>query len=393
MSSIKISRSTIERLPVPEDGKPAYHFDQLLIGFGLRISPKGVRTYIAQGRVNGRLVRKTIGRHPAVSPEEARQRARELLSNLAAGIAPEDNKPIVRVSDVLDEWLRFHVEAKLKPRTASDYRKITEQTLRPELGRHEICSVERAHIAKIHNDRQATPRRANYVLAVASSFFTFAEDSGHRPIDSNPARRIKPYPENRRERFLASDEVARAAQAISALEISGVLSIFAAAGLRLCLLTGARQGEIVALRWAEVDFERRLLLLEDSKTGRKPIYLSQPAIKVLEALPKVAGNPYVIAGEKPGQPYQNLTRAWMKVRVEAGLEDVRLHDLRHTFASFGAAEALSLPMIGKLLGHRVPATTARYAHLAADPVAEANERIGERLAQLMRGDPTGLRDA
>lgn len=384
MAKAKITRSSIERLPIPA-GKPVYYFDELLTGYGVRVSPRGVRTYFVQGRVRGRLHRHTLGRFPAVKPDEARDRAREMLSNMAAGAAPDRKCDQVTVTDALDEWLTTHVKHKLKPRTALDYEVIATRVLKPALGDRAMLEIERADLAKLHNERRETPRRANYILAVARSFFSFAEDAGHRKRDTNPAKRIRAYPENRRERFLSTDELARASAAISAAEQSGEISIFAAAALRLCILTGARQGELRALRWREVDIERRMLLLEDSKTGRRPIYLSEPALEILTALPRIVGNDHVFPGDKPGDHYRNLTRAWIKVRKRAGLGDVRLHDLRHTFASFGAADSMSLPMIGRLLGHRVPATTARYAHLASDPVVAANDRLGRRLAHAMNG--------
>lgn len=384
MARIKISRSVLDRLPVPPDGSPpVYYFDDILPGFAVRVSPRGVKAFLVQGRVNGRTHRQPLGRYGKVTPEEARKRARLLLSDMAAGSAPEKPREAVLTGAVMDEWLDVHVAHKLKPRTGADYRDIVEKVLRPAFGGRPIEAIERKDLAALHHERRGTPRRANYILAVARSFFTYAEQAGHRPIDSNPARKIRQFPENRRERFLANDEIGRAAIAIGRAVNAGTISMHAGAGLMLCLLTGARQGEIRTLRWREVDFERRLLLLEDSKTGRKPIFLSQPAIQVLRALPRVAGNEYVIIGRNEGQPYDSLSRAWAKVRAFAGLDDVRLHDLRHTFASVGAAESLSLPMIGRLLGHNVPATTARYAHLAADPIHEANERIGQRIAGLI----------
>lgn len=388
MANVKITRAVLDKLPPAAGDDPGYYFDSILKGFAVRVSPKGVKAFLVQGRVGGKLIRHALGRYPNVSPEEARQRARGILSNMAAGEAPEKARDKVRVGAALDEWLEQHVAHKLKPRTASDYRIIAAQVLRPELGSLAVADVERAELAKLHHDRRETPRRANYILAVARSFFSYCEAAGYRPMDSNPAKRIKAYPENRRERFLSGDELARAAAGITEAEAAGIISLHAAAALRLCILTGARQGEIKGLRWREVDLERRMLLLEDSKTGRKPIYLSEPAVQILAALPRIDGNEHVIAGVN-GQPYQNLTRAWEKARKRAGLGDVRLHDLRHTFASFGASEALSLPMIGKLLGHRVPATTARYAHLARDPVIEANERVGAKLASLMNGGTNG----
>ena len=134
-----------------------------------------------------------------------------------------------------------------------------------------------------------------------------------------------------------------------------------------------------------VDFERTMLLLPDSKTGAKAVYLSAPALDVLAKLPRLAGNPHVIAGEREGAALVNLQKPWRRIRAKAGLDGVRIHDLRHSFASVGAAGGLSLPMIGKLLGHTQAATTERYAHLAADPVRAANEAIGERIAAMMKG--------
>lgn len=387
MAAIKLTRPVVGRLPPAPGPGPVYYFDQVLKGFAVRVSPNGVKAFLVQGRVGGRLQRIALGRFPTISPEDARKRASAILNNMAEGKSPERARDKLTTGEALDQWLAVHVEHKLKPRTAEDYRRIVWQTLRPLFGDRPIAEIERADLAKLHHDKSATPRRANYILATARSFFSFCEDQGYRPENSNPGKRIKHYPENRRERFLSADELARASAAIDAAERGGVVSIFAAAGLRLCILTGARQGEIRNLTWREVDLERRLLLLEDSKTGRRPIFLNEPAVAVLESLPRVTGNPHVIVGVKEGEPYKNLTRAWSKVRSRAGLGDVRLHDLRHTYASFGASESLSLPILGRLLGHRVPATTARYAHLANDPVRAAGEKIGARLAEIMAGKP------
>ncbi len=383
MPTLRITRKSLDALKPPGGPAPEYHFDDTLTGFAVRVSPRGVKAFLVQGYAAGKLYRRPLGRYPNVAPEKARSRARAILEAMAGGQAPESLKDRVLVKDALDEWLKVHVDHKLKPRTREDYRKIVDQVLKPALGAEAVAAVERAAVAKIHHDRHGTPRRANYILAVCRSFFSYCEDAGHRPRDTNPARRIRAFPERRRERFLSDGELGTASAAIGALEVEGGLSIYAAAALRLCLLTGARQGEIRTLKWSEVDLARRLLMLEDSKTGRRSIYLSEPACQILRDLPPIEGNAYVIAGDVEGEPYKNLTRAWIKVRNRAGLPDVRLHDLRHTFASVGAAESLSLPMIGRLLGHRVPATTARYAHLAADPVTQANERVGARLAAVM----------
>ncbi len=164
------------------------------------------------------------------------------------------------------------------------------------------------------------------------------------------------------------------------MEDGGRITPWIAAAVRLLLFTGARLSEILTLRWSEVDFDNGLLRLPDSKTGAKTIYLPPPAIEVLRTLPRIDGDPHVICGAKSGAHLVNLEKPWRQVRKAADLGDVRLHDLRHTFASVAARNGLSLPVIGALLGHSQPATTARYAHPSADPLREAASRIAEEIA-------------
>src|SRR5262249_21444139 len=149
----------------------------------------------------------------------------------------------------------------------------------------------------------------------------------------------------------------------------------AVAGLRLALFTGARSGEITAAQWSHVDWQRKIIRLPDSKTNEpRTIHLSDTALEVLKAVPRVG--PYLVARANGCGAYKNLGRAWIKAREYAGLSDVRLHDLRHSYASLAACQGVSLQMIGKLLGHKVPATTQRYAHLARDAVADVNDKLG-----------------
>ena len=158
---------------------------------------------------------------------------------------------------------------------------------------------------------------------------------------------------------------------------------FVLAAVRLLIFTGARLGEILGLHWQDVDIQRALMMLPDSKNGRKTIYLNAPALDVLASLPRLKNNPYVICGERKGAGLVNVQKPWRRLREQAGLDDVRLHDLRHSFASVAAAGGLSLPMIGKLLGHRSTLTTQRYAHLADDPARAANEMVAQRIAAAM----------
>ena len=234
-------------------------------------------------------------------------------------------------------------------------------------------------MVQIHLAMKRTPRRANYTVSTVHAIFNFAEDLGLRPRGSNPAKRIKRYREGKIERFLTEAEIGKAAEGIDAAERAGKIGPHAAAGLRLALFTGAGSGEVTAARWSHLDWERKLIRLPDSKTNEpRTIHLSDAALEVLRTIPR--REPYVIAGAIDGEPFKNLSRSWIVAREFAGLNDVRLHDLRHSYASLAAGRGVSLQMIGKLLGHKVPATTQRYAHLARDAAAAVNAELGAAMA-------------
>ena len=244
------------------------------------------------------------------------------------------------------------------------------------------------------------------MLAIIGSMYGFAGRRGIVAEGANPARSIEKYAEDRRERFLSASELERLGAAIREAETTGipweinlekktqhvpkgkretVIGQHAAAALRLLIFTGARLREILHLKWAEVDLQRGLLLLPDSKTGRKTIVLNAPAMEVLSSLPRIGD--FVIASESAGtdeeKPRSDLKRPWAMVSRRAGLDGVRLHDLRHTYASYGASGGLGLPVIGKLLGHAEARTTQRYAHLDNDPLRRASEAIANTIASAM----------
>jgi integrase len=233
------------------------------------------------------------------------------------------------------------------------------------------------------------PYQANRVLAFLSALFNWAEKHGLRPDGSNPCRHVEKYREGRRERFLSQAELGRLGDALREAEQDKSCSPWVVAAIRLLTFTGARRNEILTLRWEHVSEEHESLFLPDSKTGRKAIHLNAPALALLQAIPRLEGNPYVICGEKAGQHLVNLEKPWRRIRKAAKLEDVRLHDLRHSFASVAASGGQSLILIGKLLGHSQPATTARYAHLADDPIKAASEAVGGRIAAAMDGRAKG----
>jgi integrase len=383
----KLTESLVADLPVT--GRDHFTFDTLQSGFALRVTPAGQKIFIAQARHAGRKPRKTIGYHPEMTVSEARRQARIILDDIRAGRDPhlaQAERARVRefgettVAMLTDRWLAEHVKLKLKPRTASDYAQLVAQKIKPVLGHLSVAGINRDDVLKFHVSMARTPRRANYTVSTVRALMRFAEDVGLRPPNSNPAKRIKMFREGVRERFLSEAEISRAAEAIGTAELAGKIGPHAAAGLRLALLTGARSGELTAAKWSHVYWERRFIRLPDSKTNdARTIHLSDAALEVLRTLPRVG--PFIVAGAKPGEPYKNLTRAWVIAREYAGLQDCRLHDLRHSYASLCAARGVSLQMIGSLLGHRVQATTARYAHLCRSAVAATADQIGAAYEQ------------
>ena len=370
-----------------------YLWDRELPGFGLKVTPAGRKVYLVQYRLGGRkghTRRVTIGQHGQITPTFARDEAKRLLGTIATGRDPANERDKAKaersLAVVLDQFMAEHVRPKLKATTAESYQRVARLYVLPLLGRHSIGDVNRSEIARLHHEMRAKPYQANSTLAMLSKFFGWAEKHGLRPDGSNPCRHVEKYREGRRERFLSQAELGRLGDALREAEQERSCSPWVIAAIRLLTLTGARRNEILTLRWEYVSEEHKSLLLPDSKTGRKTIPLNPPALDVLHAIPRLEGNPYVICGERPERHLVNLEKPWRRIRAAAKLDDVRLHDLRHSFASVGASGGQSLVIIGKMLGHSQPATTARYAHLADDPVRAASEAVGRYIASAMDGN-------
>jgi integrase len=367
--------------------KDTYIWDDELKGFGLKTTPAGRKVYLVQYRLGGRKGRTrrvTIGAHGTLTPEQARSEARKLLGQVAAGSDPAADRDNMKVDNTLGalmkRFLEEHADAKLKKSSADEYRRIAGMYVLPSLRHRRINDVARSDIAKLHHSMRGKPYQANRCLALLSKFFNWTERHGFRPDWSNPCRHIEKYKEQKRERFLSENELVRLSDTLTEAEKAGTASPWIVGAIRLLLLTGARHSEILTLKWDWVDFDNACIHLPDSKTGAKTIYLNAPALEVLASLPRMEDNPHIICGEKEGAHLVNLQKAWKRIRGAANLEDVRIHDLRHSFASVAVAGGMSLPLIGALLGHSQPATTARYAHLSSDPLRTASEVVGRRIA-------------
>ncbi len=221
----------------------------------------------------------------------------------------------------------------------------------------------------------------NRTLGVLSKMFNLAEVWGLRPDGSNPCLHVKKYREEKRERFLGADEYASLGRTLAEVETDGSEPPAVTAAVRLLMLTDCRLGEVMTLKWSYVDWQARALRLPDSKTGAKVVHFGEAVAAVLRSIPRLTDNPWVITGTKEGSRLTDLQPPWRRIRKKAGLDDVRIHDLRHSFASGALFLGEGLPMIGKLLGHTQVQTTARYAHLAADPVKNAMEKVSDFIAK------------
>jgi integrase len=432
---MKLTKRNIERLAPGRDR--VIIWDDEIRGFGLRIGPTGAKAFVVRYRAEGggrtapqRLM--TLGHYGVLTPDQARKKAKAVLGSVVQGHDPASRQMAARrqltVSELCDKYAKEGVLVPSrrgtvkKNSTLKDDETRIEAHIKPLLGHRRVSSVTSADIDRFLRDVAAgktrtaatrTGRRnpirggkgvATRTTATLGAIFTFAVRQKIR--SDNPVHGVPKYAVNRKERFLTTGELEKLGAAIKEAETSGIpweitegtanakhiskpekrftkIDRYAAAALRLLLFTGCRLREILHLRWDYVDHERGLLFLPDSKTGKKTVVLNAPSLAVLASLDRLG--PFVVPGFNPEKPRADLKRPWQAVSRRAGLDAVRLHDLRHTYASFGAGGGLGLPIIGKLLGHTQASTTLRYAHLDNDPLRRATENIGGRIAAALEG--------
>ena len=428
-----LTKSFIEKLE-PQSADYAV-WDDKIAGFGIRVSPTGRKTYMLKYRLSdGRQRRRKIGIHGNITCEHARKTALKWHGEIADGDDPtsrqSDIKSSPTISELCDRFIKEHAEIHKKQGGLELDKTAIRRHIKPCLGNLKTIAITKADIQKFHLGMKDIPAHANRVLRILSKMFNLAEDWELRPTNSNPVKNIARYKEEHRERYLNKQEISCLGRALDEAEKAQSESPHFIALVRLLLLTGARLREIMHAKWEWIDWDMGMLKLPDSKTGKKIIHLSPTALAVLQATPKVKGNPYIIVGGVEEKPLVSPKKPWMRIKeattvdllktddrygaiIESfwkkhkvlpsyktlceeakkqglekpiGITDVRLHDLRHTYASICVTQGISLQMVSKLLGHTRASTSERYAHLAHDPISHAAARVGENISGFITGE-------
>ena len=399
-------RITIQRVKALVAGEAIWDSD--VRGFGVR-KQKRDAVYVLKYRFRGQQRFYTIGPNGAPwVPETARKEAKRLLGMLESNENPTDpaadrdsTKSQPTFEQYAERYLTEYAAAHKKPRTIEEDRRNLRLHIVPALGKKLVRDIGRVDVTRFHRDSRAHPVNANRCLATLSHMLAIAEKWGLRPDGLNPCQGVDRYPEKARERLLTAEELARLGEALEraargytddewkalppkdrpqrqTAEDWRAIALF-----RLLLFTGARLSEVLTLQWSWIDFERGVARLPDSKTGAKNLPLAAPALAILSALPRMNANPFVLPGDRPDTHFVGVQKPWQRIRKMADLEGVRIHDLRHAFASIAVASGDSLFIVGKVLGHRQASTTERYSHLQPDPVRAVADRNAQRIAALL----------
>ena len=380
-TALKLTKRTIEALFA--EGRDTVFWDSELAGFGIRVYRTGRRVYCVQTRGPAGPKRVALGRHGEITTDAARRQAAAVIDRIKRGEAPFPvaPEPEPTVAALADRFLRAHVEVNCSANTRDSFGLIVRNHILPELGGLAVSAVERRHVVALHDGLSAMPTQANRTLAVLSAMFRLAETWELVAPGRNPCRGVRRYKETPRERFLSRDEYRRLGRVLAEAGKDGSENPVAVAAIRLLLLTGCRRNEILALQWDDIDRAAGELRLKDTKSGARRVPLTPAVAAVLAGIPRAGDNPWVIPGRRPGSRYVAIHQVWMRLRARAGLDDVRLHDLRHSYASRALALGTGLPMIGRLLGHATVSATARYAHLSRDSEKASAARVGASIGR------------
>lgn len=398
----RIVEQTIKRMRAPEENS-RIEWDAEIPGFGVRITAAGVTSFILDYRIFGRQRRYTIGRYPELTSTAARIEAGELRAMIRAGRDPMEERNQRRgeptLGDLATAYMESEAEGKKRPHTVRDDKRMAEKIIRPKLGGYRLKAIGKRDVEALHGSLKSTPYQANRVLALLSAMFNFAIEAKWR-VD-NPCKSVKKFAEEKRESWLSVEQIQRFREGLDKYKDQS-----AANCLRLLLLTGSRAGEALRAEWSEFDLTRGVWTKPSHHTKQKKtehVPLSTPAIELLRSIkPRNAAGPLFPGTKRKGKDGKltggekrvSLKRPWLQACKAAGLAEaytvqgkrkkmliryrptVRLHDLRHSYASHLVSNGVGLQIVGKLLGHVQASTTMRYAHLQDEALRAATNRLG-----------------
>lgn len=389
MATDKIMKRSVDALDAGE--KDLYLWDSELAGFCVKVTPTGRKVYLVQYRIGGRggaTKRVTIGIHGTFTPDQARDKARNILAQVSLGKDPAAEKTKQRkeitISELTKRYLEEHAKVHNKPSTIGDVERIIETKIKPVLGKHKITDLTRSHVKAWHHDMRATPYEANRALAYCSKMMSLASGEWELRAD-NPCRGVKKFQEKKRERFFSEEELKRIGTAINEAKNSNLFLVGCIHAISLLALTGCRLGEIINLAWDDVDISHGCIRLKDAKAGARTVPLGIPTLSYLDTIER--DGKYVVHGIEPDEPLADspLRRFWEWIKVEAKIPGSRPHDFRHTSGTYAAQAGFNAFLIRDLLGHKTMAMTGRYVERAIDPLRAAADSVSGRVSDAMQG--------
>lgn len=389
---LNITERAVKSLKPVQGRSSAIFYDEQIAGFGVCVTASGTRSFVLNYMLAGRERRYTIGQHPAWSADAARKEASRLRVEVDKGLDPvaerERRRGEKTVTELATEFMEKHAVKKLRMGTVRGYREMLRDHITPAIGRLRLSAVRRRDVEALHNSMSETPYRANRTLALISAMFN--KGILCEWCARNPAKGIPHFVEDEREMWLSEEQLAALDGAITQYGRAS------AEAIRLLILTGARKMEVVGAQWDQFDLVRKVWTRESHQTKEKKkehIQLSDAAVLVLRRMKKTAVGPYLFPGKKQGASLRTISKPWVQICKTAGLADeyevmgkrkmlkrwrpiARVHDLRHSYASWLVSKGVALPVVGKLLGQTRPETMARYAHVNDQAAMDATNKFG-----------------
>ncbi len=391
----KLTEKIAREAELPHERRSYYIWDTDVVGFGLHVTRSGARSFVTRYYISGRERKLTIGSYPDWSVIAARAQAKRTKREADLGRDPlgmrEERRRAPTMADLAARYLEDHARHKVK-RAYQDEKSMLRRLVLPKLGRLRVDEVKHGDVDALHRRiSERTPYQANRTMALLRKMFNLAIRWEYRA--DNPVTSLQFNPEQPRHRYLSEDELARLTAVLADHPNRRGANV-----IRMLLLTGARKGEVLNATWDQFDLEKRIWTKPSAHTKQRRehrVPLSQATVALLESI-RESRPPFcrfVFPGDRPGQAVTEIKTFWDSVRRKADLPDVRMHDLRHTYASILANSGLSLPIIGALLGHTQPQTTARYSHLSDNPLREATERVSAKIVEFPAPAPGQARDS